>query len=267
VFGGLFPGGDEHAIGTGTGPVDVSDSYIFNGNVDGIHSTGGSVTLTHVNMSGGGAGIVSDGDVTLVRSEIRFVGGDGIVGNANTSIVNSTIARSRGNDIVAGGPTSLVYASIVGNGYVPSGPAYNLAYQGNGGSFVLQNTLVGHTLGAPTVNCQPGPMTSHGYNFSDDATCVLSEPTDRPDGGDPMIAEQAIPPGSLSGAFVPQPGSPLINAIPAVACQAGAAAGIITDAFDNPRPGPDGGCDIGAYETEAAAPPTPPVVVAPRFTG
>ncbi len=88
-----------------------------------------------------------------------------------------------------------------------------------------------------------------------------------------MVSEQAIPPGSLFGTFVPQPGSPLIGAIPGAACQAGAAAGIAGDQFANPRPGPDGTCDIGAFQTEGAvAPPAPPLVpapvaITPMFTG
>jgi hypothetical protein len=269
LFGTLMLGGDEHAIDTGTGPVDVSSSYIFNGHVDGIHSSGGSVTLTDSGMGSGGSGIISDGDVTLVRSEIRFVWGDGLVGHGRNTIINSTIALSRGNGIVAGGPTSLVYASIVDNGYASGPNDANLAFDGAGGSFVLQNTLVSRRGSGAIANCKPGPTISHGYNFSDDPTCGLTEPTDHPDGGDPMVAEQAIPPGGVFSAYVPQPGSPLINAIPVAACQAGAAAGITTDVFGNPRPGPNGGCDIGAFQTGAVAPPapSPPVVITPMFTG
>jgi hypothetical protein len=269
VLGTLILGGPEHAIDTGTGPVDVSGSYIFDGPVDGIHSSGGSVTLTDSAMGSGGSGIISDGDVTLVRSEIRFVGGDGLVGRARNTIINSTIALSRGNGIVAGGPTSLVYASIVDNGYVSGPNDANLAFDGGGGSYVLQNTLVSRRGSGAVANCQPGPTVSHGYNFSDDSTCGLTEPTDHPDGGDPMVAEQAFPPGSLFSAYVPQPGSPLINAIPFAACQAGAAAGITIDVFGNPRPGPNGGCDIGAFQTETvpAPAPSPPVVITPMFTG
>jgi hypothetical protein len=265
----VFPS-DGHDIETATGPVNVSQSVIFNGSTDGIHSSGGTVTVTDATLQSGGSGIVSDGDVTVVRSLIRFVGGNGIVGNAETSIANSTIALDRGNGVVAGGQTSLVYATVIGNGYVPSAPAFDLAYR-SGGSFTVQNSLIGHTLGAPAANCQPGPLTSHGYNFSDDATCALTDPTDRPDGGDPMVAEQVIPPGSLFSAFVPQPGGPLIGAIPASACQAGAAAGITDDQFGSLRPGPSGACDIGAFQTEGLPAPTPapapPVTIPPRFTG
>jgi hypothetical protein len=268
----LIIGGDVHGIDTATGPVAVTRSAIFDGHVDGIHSAGGPVTVTDTAFSSGGSGIVADGDVQLVRSSIRFVGGDGLAVNGAATVVNSTIALARGNGIVAGGPTTLVYSSVVGNAFVPNGTAYNLAYQG-GGSFVLQNTLIAHALGAPVDNCAVGPITSEGYNFSDDATCALDAATDLPAGGDAMVSEQAIPSESLASAFVPQPGSPLIGAIPGAACQAGAAAGITGDQFGNPRPGPDGTCDIGAFQTEGAvAPPAPapvavPVAVTPTFTG
>ena len=264
--------GAGHGIDTATGPVAVSVSVIFDGNVDGIHSAGGPVTVTDAALESGGSGIVADGDVQLVRSTIRFVGGDGLVVNGEATVVNSTISLAQGNGIVAGGTTTLVYSSVIGNAYGASGTAHNLAYQG-GGSFVLQNTLIAQTLGAPVDNCAVGPITSHGYNFSDDATCALDAATDRPAGGDAMVSEQSIPSGSPFLAFVPQPGSPLIGAIPGAACQVGAAAGITGDQFGNPRPGPDGTCDIGAVQTEGtvappvSAPAPAPVAITPTFTG
>jgi len=61
---------------------------------------------------------------------------------------------------------------------------------------------------------------------------------------------------------VPQPGSPLLDAVPLDACQAGSATGITTDERDVTRPQGDG-CDIGAVEVVVTA----PIVLAPRFTG
>ena len=59
------------------------------------------------------------------------------------------------------------------------------------------------------------------------------------------------------------------GAIPGAACAAGEATGITGDQFGNPRPGPDGTCDIGSFQTEGVAPSTPavPVAITPTFTG
>jgi hypothetical protein len=64
---------------------------------------------------------------------------------------------------------------------------------------------------------------------------------------------------------LPQPGSPLIDAIPVGSCQADGAAGVTTDQRGVQRP-QQSGCDIGSVEVEASPTPTP-VPVQPRFTG
>jgi hypothetical protein len=66
--------------------------------------------------------------------------------------------------------------------------------------------------------------------------------------------------------MVPNPSSPLIEAILSAACQNDGAAGITTDQRGLPRPDPASpNCDIGAVEVQPAAPVAPTLTV--TFTG
>jgi hypothetical protein len=120
--------------------------------------------------------------------------------------------------------------------------------------------------GAPTARRWPS-TTSHGFNFSDDTSCGFTAATDKQNGADPKLGALANNGGGTS-TRLPQPGSPLIDAIPTGSCQADGASGITTDQRGVTRPqGP--GCDIGAVEVEVAGPAAPaaPVQAVVRFTG
>jgi len=82
--------------------------------------------------------------------------------------------------------------------------------------------------------------------------------------------------GGTTQTRLPQPGSPLIDAIPNASCQTGGASGITTDQRGLPRPGAGSpACDIGAVEVQPPVPSAPTavviaptaVVIAPRFAG
>ena len=107
---------------------------------------------------------------------------------------------------------------------------------------------------------------SLGYNFSDDATCKFTAPTDRMSAGDPKLGPLASN-GGPTQSQLPLAGSPLLDAIPAAACPSD----VTTDQRGVARP-QAGFCDIGSVEVEVPtpAPLTPvvtPLVVSPRFTG
>ena len=78
-------------------------------------------------------------------------------------------------------------------------------------------------------------------------------------GLDPLLGPLAAN-GGIAATRIPLPGSPLLDAIPAAACQTGPAAGITTDERGLPRPAL-GGCDVGAVEVQ------PEPVPEPTFTG
>ena len=75
--------------------------------------------------------------------------------------------------------------------------------------------------------------------------------------------------GGPTDTMVPNPGSPLIDGVPAASCQADGAAGITTDQRGFPRPDTAStNCDIGAVEVQpVAAVAAAPVVITPSFTG
>jgi hypothetical protein len=113
-------------------------------------------------------------------------------------------------------------------------------------------------------NCQVPRARSFGFNFVTDASCGLNTPTDVAGGTSPMLGELAQN-GGLGETRHPEPGSPVIDRIPAADCNFAPfgdalegdqhLAGLVADrlafaAMDQrglPRPhGP--ACDIGAVE-------------------
>ena len=100
---------------------------------------------------------------------------------------------------------------------------------------------------ANIANCWYDDSTSEGYNFSDDDSCDFSEPTDNvADGNDPMLGALADN-GGPTQTMLPQPGSPLIDAIqPISECQ------VDVDQRGVTRPQIKG-CDTGAVEVLGAS--------------
>jgi hypothetical protein len=102
--------------------------------------------------------------------------------------------------------------------------------------------------------------SSGGYNAASDASCGLTDPTDRQDVSDPGLS----PLGASGGPTltrVPVAGSPLLDAIPAHSPCGGV--NIVVDQRGLPRPTTAGSfCDIGAVEVQVTV-----VSVQPTFTG
>jgi hypothetical protein len=96
-------------------------------------------------------------------------------------------------------------------------------------------------------NCWVEDVTSEGYNFSDDDSCQFTDSTDDvADGNDPMLGALASN-GGPTQTMLPQPGSPLIDAIqPVSECQ------VDVDQRGVSRPQIKG-CDTGAVEVLGAS--------------
>jgi hypothetical protein len=88
-------------------------------------------------------------------------------------------------------------------------------------------------------------------NLSDDTSCGLATGTDRQRA--PNLGAHANNAGPTL-TRVPQPGSPLIDSIPAASCHADGASGVTADQRGITRP-QGAGCDIGAVEVAVARPP------------
>jgi hypothetical protein len=285
TFNGItITGGQSGGFGGGVnssgGPLTFNNSTVT-GNTATASGGGialvGTLTLTNTTVSNnsataGGGGKLVNGAVVVTNSTISgntsAGGGGGIHANPGpVTITNSTITGNTGalgGGVVAqNAAITLVYATIVGN---TSDTEANVFVST---SLVSFGSVVALPLGGGTNCGSPGSpsFTSNGYNFSDDASCGFTQPTDSQNAGSPGLGALANNGGPTS-TLLPQSGSPLIDAIVTASCQADGASGITADQRGITRP-QGSGCDIGAVEVGSTSPaPAPaPVVITPSFTG
>ena len=89
-------------------------------------------------------------------------------------------------------------------------------------------------------NCSITDTTSQGFNYSDDGTCTLTQPTDHTSAASPQLGPLA-PNGGPTQTLLPTATSPLLDTIPAGSCI------VHVDQRGVFRPR-NGACDIGAVE-------------------
>ena len=200
----------------------------------------------------GGAIFTLDGDVTIVNSTVNGNRADdrggAISGEADVIVINSTIARNaavahvgggiwaRGNLYIANSTVSNNYAEAVGGGVFAAGTV------GLAKSTVIDNVApvaanvgagerleaFGSIIGPPNTgftggqvqptgrNCQVPQSRSFGHNLVSDASCGLNAATDAV-GMNPMLGELGAN-GGHGETRHPQPGSPVLDRIPAAGC-------------------------------------------------
>ena len=187
-------------------------------------------------LAGSGSGLV------LVDSTIADVTGPAVYSADDVTVVYSTI-RHTGGPLVAPEATS-----------VPVTAAENAPQIWATDALVMFGTVVVDPH-AGSANCDATSNSSAGYNFADDTTCALTATGDRQGAG--LVAGLGAlgDHGGLGPTFVPEDGSPLIDAIPVAKCQYGPGLGVTTDERGEPRPAL-GGCDIGAVEVQPPPEPT-----------
>jgi hypothetical protein len=225
-----------------------------------------SVVADNRGGTGGGGGISAE-DLTMSASTVARNSGEvgGGIATANAALVNSTVtgntATMLGGGVFLGeGDLEIVYTDVVSN---TGATGANINLFAGDSSFESFASVVAEPTG--DVNCVVSNVTSHGYNFSDDTTCDFTTSTDRQDAGNPRLAALAEN-GGPTPTRLPEPDSPLLDAIPPERCQADGAAGVTTDQRGLPRPG-FVNCDIGAVEVQPPPLPPAPVPVEPTFTG
>jgi hypothetical protein len=206
----------------GDGSVTLTDSTVSGNRAGvggGIYNDGGSVTLTDSTVSGNtapsyGGGIL--GGVTLTDSTVSDNtatngGGGGIWGDGSRvtltdSTVSGNTATSYGGGInTGGGSVTLTDSTVSGN--TAFGGGAGISSYGGGAVTVGATIVAGNTGG----NCS-SPLTSVGYNLSDDASCGFTAAGDLAN-TNPLLG----PLGSNGGptqTMVPGTGSPAIGAIP-----------------------------------------------------
>lgn len=136
-----------------------------------------------------------------------------------------------------------------------AGDPSNINLDGSLSSFgsVVALPLLGSAEPGPAVNCSgdPAQTTSSGYNFSDDATCGFTGPTDKQSAGNPSLGALAAN-GGPTLTRLPLAGSPLDDAIPPASCGDGntlAGFAVTTDQRGVARP-QGAGCEIGSVEIQ-----------------
>ena len=253
------------------GPITITDSDLSRNSV----TTGAS------SVTGGGLDI-EGGATTLVRTSITgntastssagyLAGGSVTLGGALTA-VNATIsenrasgpaARGAGGELSESGAVQLTYTTIASNiapaGNLATSSAENLRND-SGPLEAFASVITPKATAFPDCIEKGGPTTSHGYDYSDDASCGFTATTDHQNAASAML-EPVAANGGLGPTQLPHAGSPLINAVPTGQCQAATAAGVTTDERGVARP-QGNGCDIGAAELQpnvvpAGCPATP----------
>jgi hypothetical protein len=286
--------GNGGGIATNPGTLTITNSRLAENTAGidggGANVQGGALNVTDSTFSdnaatnGGGGAAFRDGstggDVTITRSTLSDnqapkpgQGSGAIEALRPMTVSNSTVTGNSGNTgglsvAGSGNDMTLVYATVVDNTSI-SGGAANLAKAS--ASIVTFGSVIGLPQGGPNCAFSGATTTSNGFNFTDDPSCNLPAGETHP-GTDPSLASLASN-GGPTQTRLPQPGSPLIDAIPVASCQTDGASGITTDQRWVSRP-QQAGCDIGAVEVEPPGPaPTPaqpapaaPVEAVARFT-
>lgn len=257
--------------GLSIGGVGVLNNSVVSNNHAGNFATAGIgfgslLTLQNSTVSGNTAGHNATAGIGTGSGKVMLI---------NSTVTNNSTVPDDSPDNVGGVRSSditLVYSTIAGNNsntIANLGP--NLVQEK--GQLTSFGSVVALPVGGGTNCANLAGTTSNGFNFSDDSSCGYTASTDKQSAGDPGLGPLGDN-GGPTQTRLPQPGSPLIDAIPVASCQADGASGITTDQRGVSRPqGP--GCDIGAVEVEvpgptSLAPPAaaaPPVEAVVRFTG
>jgi hypothetical protein len=267
ITGGVAPGDDPQAAGEGGG-------IFFDGqqmNLDHV-AVVGNQALSQPDFGGQGGGIFADEAVTITNSVVSgnvadgtggtFSGGQGggIFANEPVDMTNVTLSDNEAKpatgaifpDGQGGGEfvnedSTWTHVTVAGNR--SSGALDNAA----GGVFINSattfiNTIVaGNTVDGTEQNCvQNDSVIEQGHNLQGTTDCGFTAPGDIT--GDALLGALADNGGETDTRAL-LTGSPAIDHADSATCAA-------TDQRDLPRPAL-GGCDIGAFELQPAAPAPP----------
>lgn len=264
--------GSGAALNTYSGALVLTDSHVTGpAGSFGLNTYSGAITITGSEVVAGDGGVNTySGTVSVANSSIIGAAASSSVGlasaQASVTLVNSTVTGWHAEGVHAE-EVNLVYSTIVENGQ-------------NKGANIDAGALrtFASVVSSPADDCHVLSTTSAGYNFSNDTTCGLTGTGDVQSGGNPGLGPLADN-GGNSRTFLPQSGSPLIDAVPLASCHSDGASAVTTDQRLLPRPA-GAGCEVGSVELQPPPPPPVPTttattagqapvgaVVTPRFTG
>jgi hypothetical protein len=226
-------------------------------NGGGLYTDGSTVTLIDSTVSantatGDGGGIFTlGGTVTVLRSTLTgntaasegggiYTSG-GTIALGNSTLTGNSATTAGGAVYSSAGTVGLANATVASN----SAPAGSNLF-GSSANLITANSIIANGTGG--ANCA-GTVISGGYNVSNDASCSLTQASDKP-GVNPLLGTLASNGGGTQTMAL-QPGSPAINAGNNTIC----AAPPISNLDQRGTVRPQGAaCDSGAFELAGAAP-------------
>lgn len=199
---------------------------------------------------------------TLSGNTANGVGGglylNGNDGVATADVLNSTLSGNTAtnaggiaaNDNEGTAELTLRYTTVAAN-TANAGSAVRLV--SGAVANVSASILSGGGTGKACVILGGAALTSGGYNLDNDGSCGLVAAGDEANGAADLAALALNAPGTTATHALGA-ASDALDAIPAGAAGCGTA--VAVDQRGAPRPTPATACDMGAYESDAAEPPT-----------
>jgi len=254
---------------TSIGPVTISDLTIRNGQGGfggGIlNGAGAALSITNSTLSGNtgafGGASYNAGTLTIVNSTVSgntASEGAGTYNAGTLTITNSTFSGNTaggGGAVISLGPLLIANSTLSGNSANFAGGIFDL------GTLQIGNTILNAGASGANIYSNGEPVTSLGYNISsDNGNGFLNGPGDQVN-TDPLLGPLQDNGGpTFTHALLP--GSPAINA--------GNPAFTPPPFFDQRGPGFDrvvsGRVDIGSFEVQSGATPTPTPTATPTPT-
>ncbi len=243
------------AGGSGGGLASLGQVEIRN-SVVGSNAVGIGVGSAPYPGLGGGMLVVGDALIvnsTIVDNNGRRAGGGIAATYGSVQLVNSTLygniapgaPGSSALNAAQGASVSLSYVTVTGN--VAGG------LRADGASITLDHSVIDVINGTACSVEDGGSVASLGYNLSIDFSCNLTAMGDQP-GVDPLLLSYLSDNGGPTPTIMPQPASPVIDAIRPDDCVLNLPAGFSASEDQRGLARPQGyGCDIGAVEVEVNA--------------
>jgi predicted outer membrane repeat protein len=199
---------------------------------------------------GGGAVEQENGTTTIVNSTI--------VGNTSNDGTCEQIQPTGGGIDIEAGPASIVNTIVTGNTASPGSVKARSQQRSPRGFGPAGPTIPSNCSVDPTVQGNPGSLTSLGGNIESATDCGFTAAGDQQNVADPKLGALGNNGGQMDTMAL-LAGSPAIDHADSAHCPA-------TDEIGTTRPqGP--ACDVGAYEVPVAAtvPPPPANPAAPKI--
>jgi hypothetical protein len=267
---GLAPGGGGLLLNNATATATLTDSTISGNDVmgndagdtaggGGIRNAGGTLTLDRSTVSGN--------DLTLGAPLGRSGAGINGSGAAITRLLNSTVSSNNASATGVGGGIHHGLATTGTLTVVHSTFALNVAGGAIGISAGGTTTMRGSIIDQTGQGCQ-GTIIANAYNVDRAANCVgAASDTDLPNTNPNLQGLALNAPGTTMTHAVPA-GSPVIDVVPAAACQDLLSAPLTRDQRGVARPDDGNGngvydCEPGSYERLVSGPFVPPATPSP----